>query len=60
MNRIWLALAALALAGCATIVKGTTQAIAVNTPNAPGAMCTLTSSAVGTQTVVTPATITVA
>lgn len=48
-----------ALSGCATITKGTTQSIAVNTPGAPGASCVLTSSAVGTINVVTPATLTV-
>lgn len=47
------------VAGCATLTKGTTQKIAVNTPGAPGASCTLTSVAVGNKTLVTPATITV-
>lgn len=49
---------ALATAGCATLVKGTTQAISVNTPGVPGAQCTLSSSAIGTKIVTTPATIT--
>ena len=49
---------ALLLAGCATIVKGTSQAVSVSTPGAPGAQCTLTSSAVGSKVVVTPATLT--
>lgn len=49
----------LLLAGCATITKGTTQAIAVNTPGVTGAQCVLSSSAIGTRTVVTPATLTV-
>jgi hypothetical protein len=58
MNRnATLFMAGLAVAGCATITKGATQVVAVNTPNVPGANCTLTSSAIGTQTVVTPATI---
>lgn len=47
-----------ALAGCATIVKGTTQAIAVTTPGVPGAQCTLTSPSIGTRIVTTPATLT--
>jgi hypothetical protein len=49
------ALAALgiALSGCATIIKGTTQSIAVTTPPVEGATCTLTSKE-GTWTVVTP------
>jgi uncharacterized protein YceK len=45
------------LSGCATITKGTTQSLAINTPGAPGAQCTLTSSAIGSRSVVTPATI---
>jgi hypothetical protein len=48
----------LALCGCATITKGTTQPIALNTPGAVGAQCTLNSSAIGTKVVTTPATIT--
>jgi hypothetical protein len=55
---VWLGLA-FVVAGCATIVKGTTQTIVINTPGAPGAMCTLASSDMGTKSVVTPATITV-
>ena len=57
--RIWfIALSsALLLAACATITKGTTQVVAVNTPGVIGATCTLTSSAVGTRVVVTPGTI---
>lgn len=50
--------AAILLAGCATITKGTTQAVSIQTPGAPGAQCTLSSAAIGTQTVVTPATLT--
>ena len=47
--------AGLAAAGCATIAKGTTQAVAISTPGAP---CTLTSAVVGSKVVSTPATIT--
>lgn len=43
--------------GCATITKGTTQPVALSTPGAPGAQCTLHSSAIGTKVVTTPATI---
>lgn len=43
--------------GCATITKGTTQSVAVNTPGVPGAECTLTSSAIGSKVVTTPASI---
>lgn len=46
------------LPGCATITKGTSQVVAISTPGAPGASCTLTSSAIGSQVVQTPATLT--
>ena len=45
------------IAGCATIVKGTSQAVAIDTPGANGATCELTSPAIGTQTVTTPASL---
>lgn len=51
-------LAALGLAACATMTKGTTQVVAVNTPGVAGATCTLTSEAIGSQLVVTPGTVT--
>lgn len=59
MRRVSFALsvAVTLLAGCATITKGTTQSIAVNTPGVPGAQCTLTSSAIGTKVVTTPGSI---
>lgn len=44
---------ALALGGCATITKGTTQNVGVDTPGVTGAVCTVTST-VGPQTVSTP------
>lgn len=47
------------LAGCATITKGTSQNIAVDTPGAPGASCTLSSQGIGSMTLVTPATVSV-
>ncbi len=59
-RRLGQALAAvgiLVLAGCATITKGTTQAVAINTPGAPGATCTLSSGGIGQKVVTTPATI---
>jgi hypothetical protein len=43
--------------GCASIVKGTTQSVALNTPGVPGAQCTLVSEGIGTKTVATPATL---
>lgn len=51
------AIAAMSVGGCATIVKGTSQVVAIDTPGAAGASCELSSSAIGTQTVTTPATI---
>jgi len=45
------------LQGCATITKGTTQAVAIDTPGAAGATCTLTSSGIGSKSVVTPASL---
>lgn len=53
---IWPVLAVLA-SGCATIVKGSDQQVAINTPGADGAMCELTSPSIGTYTVKTPGTI---
>jgi hypothetical protein len=51
---VWLAVF---VAACATITKGTTQVVAVNTPGVNGASCTLSSPAIGSLTVVTPDTI---
>jgi hypothetical protein len=42
---------------CSTIVKGTEQQVSVNTPGVPGAMCQLSSPAIGMRTVQTPANI---
>lgn len=56
--RILLILAfSLWVSGCATITRGTNQTVAVNTPGVPQATCILTSSAVGSRTVVTPGTV---
>jgi hypothetical protein len=49
---------AFAVSGCATITRGTTQIVAVNTLGVSGATCTLSSASIGAQTAVTPATIT--
>jgi hypothetical protein len=54
---LWLG-AAMMLGGCSTVVKGTSQQIAVTTPGVQGAMCELSSPAIGTQTVQAPATVT--
>jgi len=45
------------LQGCASLTKGTTQSIALDTPGAPGSMCTLTSEGIGTKVMVTPGTL---
>jgi hypothetical protein len=47
----------LSTAACATIVKGTKQKVAVNTPGVQGAMCELSSPVIGRQTVQTPGTV---
>jgi hypothetical protein len=44
------------LVGCATIVKGTTQTVAIDTPGVPGAVCTI-SSQNGPKMVSTPGTV---
>jgi len=44
-------------AGCATITRGTTQTVAINTPGAPDATCVLSSPHMPSQTIVTPATV---
>jgi hypothetical protein len=49
----------LVLAGCATITKGTTQAVAIDTPGVPGATCTIQTQS-GPQIVQTPGTVTLA
>jgi hypothetical protein len=59
MARLLFVAIALLVSACATITKGTTQAISITTPGVVDATCTLTSSAVGTKVVQTPATITV-
>jgi hypothetical protein len=48
----------LALSGCATLTRGTTQAVAVNTPGVTDAQCTLVSSTIGTVAVNTPGVVT--
>src|SRR5690349_16002824 len=55
--RKWTLLAlAMVLAGCATITKGTTQTVAIDTPGVPSATCTITTQS-GPQTVTTPGTV---
>lgn len=45
-----------AVSGCATVINGTTQSVAVNTTPVDGAMCALTNSQ-GTWYVTTPGTV---
>jgi hypothetical protein len=47
----------LALEGCATITKGTTQTIAIDTPGVPGAKCTIQTPS-GPREVATPGNVT--
>ena len=47
----------LVMAGCASLTKGTTQQISIDTPGVPGASCTLTSQGIGSKIVVTPGTL---
>src|ERR1700692_76158 len=56
MRKRAIILLALMVAGCATITKGTTQPVAVDTPGVPGATCTILSQS-GPQMVMTPGTI---
>lgn len=49
---------AICVSGCATIIKGSSQSIAVSTPPADGATCQLSSSQ-GNWSVVSPGTVTV-
>jgi hypothetical protein len=44
-------------AGCATVTKGATQSVSVVAPQ--GAICTLTSPAIGTRTITAPNTVVV-
>ena len=55
MNRFFILCAAISLTACASITRGTTQDVAIDTPNTSGAVCTLTSNAIGSKTVTTPA-----
>lgn len=58
LNGVALACVVVTISGCASITKGTSQAVSLDTPGAPGSSCTLTSEGIGSKTVVTPATIT--
>lgn len=57
MRKRAVVIVALVLTGCATITKGTTQVVAIDTPGAPGATCTIQTQS-GPQMVVTPGSVT--
>lgn len=57
MRYFALLIAVFSTAGCATIVKGTTQMVSIDTPGVPGATCELSSPGIGTRTVTTPTTL---
>ncbi len=50
-------IAATALTGCATVLSGTSQQIAIDTPGHDGAECVVASKDSGERSIVTPATI---
>jgi hypothetical protein len=56
MRICWIYLFALLLTACATITKGTTQTVAVDTPGVPGATCTILTQN-GPQIVMTPGSV---
>jgi hypothetical protein len=56
MYRVALLIVCFSLAGCATIVKGTTQTVAIDTPGVPGATCTIATQS-GPKVVQTPGTV---
>lgn len=53
MRAIGVALVAFGVVGCATVTKGTNQAVAITTPGVPGAVC-VAPTVNGPQTVTTP------
>lgn len=59
LRYVILAVCTFILVACATITKGTTQVVAVDTPGVPGATCTITGPS-GPQQVLTPGTVTLA
>jgi hypothetical protein len=59
MRRVIFVATALCLVGCATITRGTTQVVAIDTPGVVGATCTASTS-IGPQIVTTPSTLVLA
>jgi hypothetical protein len=56
LRKIALLACAFLLVACATITKGTTQVVAVDTPGVPGSTCTITTQS-GPEIVTTPGTV---
>jgi hypothetical protein len=56
MRKLGIVAICAALMGCATITKGTTQTIAVDTPGVPGAVCTIQTQS-GPRGVTTPGSV---
>lgn len=56
LRYVVLAVCAVTLVACATITKGTTQTVAIDTPGVPGATCTIQTQS-GPQTIVTPGSV---
>jgi hypothetical protein len=54
---VFLAVSAMRLVACATITRGTTQVVAVDTPGAPGTSCAIQTQN-GPQVVTTPGSVT--
>ncbi len=54
---VFLAVSAMVLVACATITRGTTQVVAVDTPGAPGTSCAIQTQN-GPQVVTTPGSVT--
>jgi hypothetical protein len=57
MRKVCLGVVAVLLAACATITKGTTQIVIIDTPGVAGATCTITTKN-GPQEVTTPGSVT--
>src|SRR5262249_8053466 len=55
MHKLSILTLVIILGGCATITRGTTQVVSVDTPGAAGATCTVLTAS-GPQTVTTPGT----
>ena len=56
MRAFLIAVVCLFVAGCATITKGTTQMVAIDTPGVPGAVCTIQTQS-GPRGVTTPGSV---